>query len=457
MQPKVSIVMPCYNKERYIGDMFASVLQQDWDNIELVLVNDGSTDGTRGVIAEWEPKFAARGFSAVVIDQQNSGVCAAEKAGMQRATGDFFCTIDADDALDARYVSTLAGFLQQNPDYDWAACNFEAKNREDATSVPWDAGIFPTMPGDENFLENLIARRVIPVVWIYMVRMSYLKKCDVAGRLYTERRKGSHEPGYVIPLAGGGGKLKYFPDKKLYLFNTDASEHSMYASFADARRFLGDTLFLKKQALQTLDVPPQRLAWLENLADYVFLAQLLRDADTLAVPEEERRAVNGEMADLLNRWLCPKVPVAGELLFELRKYFVFTIVENRLFGGEPLIPHPAGKIVGCGVLGKKAQVLLAEVMKTGLAPTVLWDGGADGTQTVMGMPVEKPAPETLCEDDAVLIFPMAQQASESIRASLAGAKTGRIYDNRAMWQYLSVHYFGPHVAPGKGEGPCSRR
>jgi len=51
MQGKVSMVMPCYNKVNDISEMFDSIIAQEWNNIELILVNDGSTDGTRDIIA----------------------------------------------------------------------------------------------------------------------------------------------------------------------------------------------------------------------------------------------------------------------------------------------------------------------------------------------------------------------------------------------------------------------
>jgi glycosyltransferase involved in cell wall biosynthesis len=51
------MVMPCYDKVEYIGEMFESILAQKWDNIEVILVNDGSTDGTREVISEYESNF----------------------------------------------------------------------------------------------------------------------------------------------------------------------------------------------------------------------------------------------------------------------------------------------------------------------------------------------------------------------------------------------------------------
>lgn len=80
----VSMVVPCYNKVNYIGEFFQSVYDQVWDNIELILVNDGSTDGTREIIRQWEPRFVRRGYSVQIIDQENRGVFGAIKAGLER-------------------------------------------------------------------------------------------------------------------------------------------------------------------------------------------------------------------------------------------------------------------------------------------------------------------------------------------------------------------------------------
>ena len=112
MQSKVSMVMPCYNKVDYIGEMFQSIVDQVWNNIELILVNDGSTDGTREVIAKWEPKFKERGYEVVIVDQENAGVCAAPKAGLERISGGYVSVVDADDMLAREYVSVMAGWLE---------------------------------------------------------------------------------------------------------------------------------------------------------------------------------------------------------------------------------------------------------------------------------------------------------------------------------------------------------
>ena len=97
MQSKVSIVVPVYNKIEYIDMMLKSVYDQLWDNIELILVNDGATDGTRERLTEWEPKFRDRGYEVVITDQENQGISVAVRNGMLCMSGVFFCSVDCDD------------------------------------------------------------------------------------------------------------------------------------------------------------------------------------------------------------------------------------------------------------------------------------------------------------------------------------------------------------------------
>ncbi len=88
--PLVTVVIPCYNQGRFLHDAIGSVARQQHPRVELIVVNDGSTDAT-GVVA--------RAAGARVLDQPNRGVSAARNAGLQHATGDFVIFLDADDEL----------------------------------------------------------------------------------------------------------------------------------------------------------------------------------------------------------------------------------------------------------------------------------------------------------------------------------------------------------------------
>jgi glycosyltransferase involved in cell wall biosynthesis len=90
--PRVSVIVPCYNAERFLAATVDSVLAQDHGNLQLVLVDDGSTDGTRALIESWGDRVKA-------VFGPNRGAAGARNAGTAVADGDYFLFLDADDLL----------------------------------------------------------------------------------------------------------------------------------------------------------------------------------------------------------------------------------------------------------------------------------------------------------------------------------------------------------------------
>ncbi len=93
MAPLVSVLIPCYNVEDWLADTIESVLAQTWRNIELILVNDGSTDNTLIVAKKYEAP------NVKILSQENLGQSASETRALQEAQGDFIEYLDADDLL----------------------------------------------------------------------------------------------------------------------------------------------------------------------------------------------------------------------------------------------------------------------------------------------------------------------------------------------------------------------
>lgn len=93
MQPLVSILIPTYNAEQWLVETLESALAQTWKNIEIIVVDDGSTDNTPAVIRQYESSRVK------AIRQKNQGQSAAENRALQEAQGDFIQYLDADDLL----------------------------------------------------------------------------------------------------------------------------------------------------------------------------------------------------------------------------------------------------------------------------------------------------------------------------------------------------------------------
>lgn len=104
MADKISIIIPVYNSKDYLSECLNGVLAQTYQNIEIILVDDGSTDGS----GELCDDFAEKDSRIIVIHQDNQGSIRARKTGVAAATGKYLCFVDSDDTVDADYISAMA-------------------------------------------------------------------------------------------------------------------------------------------------------------------------------------------------------------------------------------------------------------------------------------------------------------------------------------------------------------
>lgn len=117
---KVSIIIPVYNGETYIDCCLSSCINQTYNNIEIICINDGSTDNT----LEHIKKFTNKYKNIVLINQNNMGVSVARNVGIQKATGKYLMFVDADDYIAETMVETLLTKLIQ-AHADAVKCNID--------------------------------------------------------------------------------------------------------------------------------------------------------------------------------------------------------------------------------------------------------------------------------------------------------------------------------------------
>ena len=106
--PLVSVIVPVYNVERYIRKCIDSILCQSYTNIEIILVNDGSTDGSRGILQQ----YASEDFRCKLIDKDNGGASSARNIGLDYAKGEYVYFIDSDDYIEPSTVADLVDHMQ---------------------------------------------------------------------------------------------------------------------------------------------------------------------------------------------------------------------------------------------------------------------------------------------------------------------------------------------------------
>lgn len=117
--PKISIIIPLYNTEKYISECIKSILNQTYKNIEIIVVNDGSTDSSEKKCFDLQKTNK----NIKYIYQSNAGVTVARKKGVESATGEWICFVDADDILTPNAIQTL---VENSKGQDIVIGNFES-------------------------------------------------------------------------------------------------------------------------------------------------------------------------------------------------------------------------------------------------------------------------------------------------------------------------------------------
>ncbi len=129
IQALVSIVVPAYNAEKYIAEAIESVISQTYNNWELIIINDGSTDKTEEIIRDFEDN------RITIFYQKNSGVCSARNRGIAFAKGEYITFLDADDILPQKSLELRVKFLQNNPKIDLVDGCISIKDKDMNTTI----------------------------------------------------------------------------------------------------------------------------------------------------------------------------------------------------------------------------------------------------------------------------------------------------------------------------------
>lgn len=124
MKPLVSIITVFYNEEKYLGELLSSILNQTYDNIELICVDDGSNDGSSQIIEDYKRMFADKHFTLKYVYQENAGQAAATNKALKMITGQYLCWIDGDDFLFEDAIAQRVNYLKKHPDYGMVTSDF---------------------------------------------------------------------------------------------------------------------------------------------------------------------------------------------------------------------------------------------------------------------------------------------------------------------------------------------
>ncbi len=183
---RVSVVTPVYNGEKHLHRLLESVLAQDWDNIEMILVDDGSRDGTLNVADSFRNRFKARGFSFRIIEAQHRNASAAINYALPLVTGEFLIWPDSDDALYPDSISKRVSFLQENPQYQCVRSLAVYRSEDGAPCPPQENMAFTER--EELFFPVLMGES-------FVCCGCYMLRCQAFFAIYPKKRIPEYDVG----------------------------------------------------------------------------------------------------------------------------------------------------------------------------------------------------------------------------------------------------------------------
>ena len=283
MGPAVSIITPVYNSMPYFRDYLASVADQTWRPLELILVDDGSDDGSFEYAADSVRALRARGIAVRLMRQDHSGQAAAVNAGLKEVTGDLFTWCDADDVLLPRSVEKKAEFLLRNPSYGMVRSDGLVINGDTGEVLAHSAS--DRDRGEEFIFEGLLRQRTYCYAGCYMLRTELLRECY---------------PDMQIPLSAEGQNLQlllppasrsacgFVPDVLHRYYRRSSGHSSQKKSFTQAAARIGAFAELEREILRYCDVDRE---YYLGVIEEVRAANMLMLQKNAAARIREKRSV----------------------------------------------------------------------------------------------------------------------------------------------------------------------
>lgn len=204
--PLVTIIIPAYNAGKYIRSSLNSILQQTYTNLEIIIVNDGSTDDTAQIIKSFSDKRIR------YIEQQNGGQCKASNTGLKNAIGELIKFLDADDVLNKEHIELQVKKINNRTD---AICSSE-----------WGR-FYGKDPESAEFHPETVWKNMKPLDWI---KNALQQKCDMMGAWlwliprpiiekaggWDERLSLNNDFEFSIRLLLNAQEVLFTPGAKLY-------------------------------------------------------------------------------------------------------------------------------------------------------------------------------------------------------------------------------------------------
>lgn len=263
MNNRISVIIPCYNAEKFIDTGITSIYEQDYPDIELIVVNDGSSDQSEDKVLAWVDSFQQKGYQLKYFRQENQGQAAATSLALKHVTGEYLTLLDADDYFLPNSFQKRAEFLDAHPDYVGVRSNgWMVRGEQKELFITSDEEKSIT-----NLFDGLLLGKTNNWAGSYMVRTDILFDFYPDRSIYPSRFGQNMQ--ILLPVAY---KRKFgFIDEPLMVYAMHANSHSQAESVQaqcekDDRNFYG-YLDIYRYMVRSIVHDTEERAFYENRLD----------------------------------------------------------------------------------------------------------------------------------------------------------------------------------------------
>lgn len=219
-QDLVSLVVPFYNAEQYLARFLDSVLMQTYTDIQFILVDDGSTDGSNRIVENYKAELEKKLKTFVYLKQENGGAAKAVNSALKHVEGEFLAWADSDDVLHKENIALKYNYLKKNSSYGMVMCGAQAIDQE--TSVKLYNLVIKKKKQTDNMFRTIIDG--IPCYpGVFMIRSQLLFDKLNNREIYFNREAGQN---YQLLLPVAYDNKCGFIDDILYDYYVRSDSHS---------------------------------------------------------------------------------------------------------------------------------------------------------------------------------------------------------------------------------------
>ena len=262
---KVSIIVPVFNTSYKLIKCIDSLVNQSIKDIEIIIINDGSTDNSEQIINQYKEKY---GEIISYYSKKNEGVAKTRNFGIQKAKSDYILFVDSDDYIDTKLVETLLPYI--NKDIDMIKFKLQRVNEKNEIIEKVDGPVFERMSGQEAFNILYSEDVLLDSPCVYLMKKELFKKNNF------EFKKTYHEDFGLIPLVLLTAKsIVSIPN---YLYSYVQSQNSLMRNedYKKTLQKMDDVLFHYDNAMEKIKEMSLNKTTLENFKIYYTNAIILK-------------------------------------------------------------------------------------------------------------------------------------------------------------------------------------